>query len=249
MDSQKQFPDKNKYDLSRITVGLGWKMKEKKTSILSRLFFDDEDEYDLDAIAFLLDKNDRVSDLGRELKLTGDRRVPFQRSDIIYFHNLTAPQGNLGAYHNLGNNQIVSRINRFIKEGEYIIHTGDNLVGSSDEDSDAEQIIIIPDKVPERIHKILFLVTINDGRHKKQYFDEVDNLYIRLIDKKQKEIVKYSFQNDKRFEGMCAMIFGELGREDNEWYFLEKLEFFETDNFVDILRRYSKVNVGRRKGN
>ena len=78
--------DEKEHDISKITIGLGWNIREKQPDFWGRIFFDEEADFDLDAIAFLMDRNDRVINLGNDLHLTGGRKVPFQKSDIIYFH-------------------------------------------------------------------------------------------------------------------------------------------------------------------
>ncbi len=74
--------DKNTSDLTKVTIGLGWKIKSKK-GFLGKLFAGGA-EYDLDAIAFLLDGNDRFRNLGNE-RLIG--------SDIVFYNNLSHPSG------------------------------------------------------------------------------------------------------------------------------------------------------------
>ena len=64
--------DKGQHDLSQITIGLGWDVSS-----------DTDDEYDLDAIAFLLDKNNKVKNLGDDLT----------KSDVIFYNNLKHPSG------------------------------------------------------------------------------------------------------------------------------------------------------------
>ena len=76
--------DKDTNDLSSITIGLGWKIK-KKEGFLARLF-SSADEFDLDAIAIMLDKDDKISNLG-------DQRL--QGGDIIFFNNLRHMSGNV----------------------------------------------------------------------------------------------------------------------------------------------------------
>ena len=62
---------KDANDLDQITIGLGWKVREKKKSFLGGIFGGkDEVEFDLDAVAFLLDENDKMQGLGAE-KLAG----------------------------------------------------------------------------------------------------------------------------------------------------------------------------------
>ncbi|MDR1882791.1 MAG: TerD family protein [Prevotella sp.] len=236
--------DPYKYDISKITIGLGWKMKEKNRSFMNRFIFDDDENFDLDTIAFLMDRNDKVVNLGKDMPLTGGRSVPFQKSDIIYYHNLTAPSGNIGAYYNLNGKKLERKIQTFIEQGEYIIHTGDNLVGNaSDEDADAEQIIVMLEKLPRRIKKILFLVTIHNGIHRKQDFDSIENLHIRAIDGLGKEIVKFTFARNSDFANMHTLCFGELFYDEGKWYLQTNITFFESDKFVDILKKYTSGNT------
>ena len=233
--------DKKEHDISKITIGLGWNIREKKPDFWSHYFFDDDSDFDLDAIAFMMDKNDRVNNLGNDLFLTGKRKVPFQKSDIIYFHNLTAPSGNLGAYYDSNQRKIGKTIEKFIENGEYMIHTGDNLVGSSNEKNDAEQIIIIPNEIPYRINKILFLVCIYKGKERSQHFGLIENAYIRAVDAQGKEMARFEFSGDDSFNQKCSMTFGELYRYENEWAFKTNISSYDTDNFVDILRKYIRA--------
>ena len=233
--------DKQEYDISKITIGLGWNIREKQSGFMDRYIFDEEVDFDLDAIAFLMDKNDRVNNLGYDLPLTGRRKVPFQKSDVIYFHNLTAPSGNLGAYFDANQRKIENTINQFIEYGEFVIHTGDNLAGSSDEENDAEQIIIMTDKVPMRISKILFLVCIYKGKERAQHFGLIENAYIRAIDANGKEMARFEFSSEESFEHKCSLTFGELYRTDKQWVFKTNINTYETDNFVDILRKYIRA--------
>ena len=77
--------DKEKNDLSSITVGLGWKVKKK--GLFAKMTSNNE-EFDLDAIAFLLDESGKLKNPGNE-KLVG--------GDVIFFNNLRHPSGHV--YH------------------------------------------------------------------------------------------------------------------------------------------------------
>ena len=46
---------KSEYDLSMVTIGLGWDINEEKKGLLGSLFGKKEEEYDLDVVAFLCD--------------------------------------------------------------------------------------------------------------------------------------------------------------------------------------------------
>jgi stress response protein SCP2 len=66
-------------NLDQITIGLGWKVREKKKSLFGRLFSaDDNAEFDLDAIAFLMDGNGKIMDRG-DSKLVG--------GDVVFFNS------------------------------------------------------------------------------------------------------------------------------------------------------------------
>lgn len=82
--------EKSQYDLSSVTIGLGWDIKKSSGGggFLGGLLGGGgaEKDYDLDAIAFLLDANDKVISLGGE-KLVG--------SDVIFFNNQRHPSGQI----------------------------------------------------------------------------------------------------------------------------------------------------------
>ncbi len=82
--------DKKTNDLTSLTIGLGWKVKEK--GFFAKLT--SNTDFDLDAIAFLLDKNGKVAN-------PGDHRL--QGGDIVFFNNLRHPSGHV--YHS-GDNRV-----------------------------------------------------------------------------------------------------------------------------------------------
>jgi len=84
--------DKGSNDLKKITIGLGWKVRKKpaKKGFFDKLLGGEEkaDDYDLDAIAFLLDENGKVRNVG-DSRLAG--------GDVVFFNNLRHPTGHV--YH------------------------------------------------------------------------------------------------------------------------------------------------------
>jgi tellurium resistance protein TerD len=82
--------DKKTNDLASITIGLGWKVKKK--GFFSKLT--SNNDFDLDAIAFLMDEHGKVRNLG-------DARL--QGGDVIFFNNLRHPSGHV--YHT-GDNRV-----------------------------------------------------------------------------------------------------------------------------------------------
>lgn len=85
IDLRKNDRGESVYDLSQVTIGLGWDVRQKKTGFLGKLFGGSEEEYDLDAIAFLLDENEKVANLGNQLK----------NGDVIFFNSLRHPSGSI----------------------------------------------------------------------------------------------------------------------------------------------------------
>lgn len=82
---------KNQYDLSNVTIGLGWDVAEKQKSFFQKLFSSDNEEYDLDVVAFLCDSNGKMANLGT---LQNGRRT-LNDSDIVFFNNLRHRSGHV----------------------------------------------------------------------------------------------------------------------------------------------------------
>jgi len=212
IDLRKNDRGESVYDLSQVTIGLGWDVRQKESGFLGKLFGGGkEEEYDLDAIAFLLDGNGKVADLGRTVQ-QGGRNVGLFGGDVIFFNSLKHPSG-------------------------HIWLTGDNRDGSGD--GDDEQIIVKLDSLSQQYQKILFVVTIYQGRQNNQHFGMIENAFIRAFDGRGKEIVKFSLSGDNTYNGMCSMIFAEVYRHNGDWKFRAIGEPHQTDSFVEILKKYT----------
>jgi stress response protein SCP2 len=74
---------KEEFDLSKVTVGLGWHVKEVKKGFFGNLLGGSGEDYDLDAIAFLLDDQDKVRNLGTNLV----------GSDVVFYNSKKHPSG------------------------------------------------------------------------------------------------------------------------------------------------------------
>ncbi|MCX7089007.1 MAG: TerD family protein [Methylococcales bacterium] len=95
-------------------------------------------------------------------------------------------------------------------------HTGDNRTGAGD--GDDESLIVLLDKVPLDIQRVVFTVTIHDADMRKQNFGQVSNAFIRVVNKDgNTEVARYDLSEDASIE--TAMIFGELYRHAGEWKF------------------------------
>ena len=111
--------------------------------------------------------------------------------DIVYFGNLT-------------------------HKSSCIRHMGDNLTGAGD--GDDEQIMVDLASMPSQYDKLVVVVNIYQAAQRKQHFGMIENAFIRIVDAdSNQEMCKYNLSEN--YDGMTAMIFGELYRYNNEWKF------------------------------
>ncbi len=96
-------------------------------------------------------------------------------------------------------------------------HQGDNRTGEGE--GDDETISVDLSKIPADVDKVVFAVTIHEGQQKGQNFGQVDQAYIRVINKdhQDEEVARFDLSEDGSSE--VAMIFGELYRNGGEWKF------------------------------
>ena len=95
-------------------------------------------------------------------------------------------------------------------------HLGDNLTGEGE--GDDEEIVIDLSKVPENVEKIDFTVTIYEADERKQNFGQVENAFIRVVNKASgEELIRYDLGEDFSIE--TAVVIGELYRNKGEWKF------------------------------
>ncbi|MCX2484904.1 TerD family protein [Pedobacter sp. MR2016-24] len=198
------------YDLSTVTIGLGWDVKEQNKSFLGSLFGRRTEEYDLDAVAFLLDANDKVINKGEAVSMGGNPSQ-LEGGDIVFFNALKHFSG-------------------------HVWLTGDNRSGEGE--GDDEQIIVQLDQLDIKYQKIVFIVAIYQGEKRKQHFGMVDNAFIRAVDNRGTEIAKFSLSGNSDFNHTHSMIFAEICRRAGSWEFRAIGEPRNTDNFVDILSEY-----------
>lgn len=97
-----------------------------------------------------------------------------------------------------------------------IEHTGDNRTGEGD--GDDESVIVLLDKIPADIQRVVFTVTIHDAELRKQNFGQVSQAYVRVVNKdSSSEVARYDLSEDASIE--TAMVFGELYKHGAEWKF------------------------------
>lgn len=97
-----------------------------------------------------------------------------------------------------------------------VIHMGDNLTGAGE--GDDEQIVVDLANIPQYYDKVVIVVNIYEAVKRKQHFGMIQNAFIRLVNaSNNSEMCRYNLSEN--YEGMMAMVFGEIYRHNGEWKF------------------------------
>jgi stress response protein SCP2 len=218
---------KDENDLSRVTIGLGWdvaetfkivnQVVEKKKSGLGG-FFGGTDQV-LQQVKVVDEYDlDVVAFLcgadGKVLDLGRDSsgRATLVGGDVIFFNHQKHRSGQIWL-------------------------TGDNRTG--DGDGDDEQIIVNLNNLPDQYTKVVFVVQIYNGAKNNQTFGSVNNAFIRAVDGKGKEMVRFDLSGGTSYHDCRSVLFAELTREAGGWKFSAIGEPSPSDSFVEWLKQYS----------
>jgi tellurium resistance protein TerD len=97
-----------------------------------------------------------------------------------------------------------------------VVHQGDNLTGAGS--GDDEVIFVDLNRMKTEALRIVFVVTIYQAEARKQDFGQVDNAFIRIVNRDtNQELARYDL--GKEFSHETSMLFGDVYREGNEWHF------------------------------
>ena len=133
------------------------------------------------------------------------------KMDVVFFGNLTHPSGT-------------------------VRHMGDNLTGAGE--GDDEQILVDLAEMPEAYDKIVFVVNIYQAAQRKQHFGLIENAFIRICDAETgQELCKYNLSEN--YEGMTAMVFGEIYRRGQDWKFNAIGQPTRDNGIEELARRFA----------
>lgn len=136
-------------------------------------------------------KKPKPIDCDASVILLKNGKVTEPRVDVVYYGNLQHKSG-------------------------MVRHMGDNLTGAGD--GDDEQILVDLANLPQEYDRLVVVVNIYQAVQRNQHFGMIRNAYIHLTDgKTNRELCRYNLSDD--YNGMTAMIFGEIYRHGNEWKF------------------------------
>lgn len=146
-----------------------------------------------------------------DLGVLENGRPTLKGGDIVFFNSLRHKSGNVWL-------------------------TGDNRTGVGD--GDDEEIIVKLNDLSEQYNKIVFIVQIYDATNRGQNFGSIKNAYIRAVDGKGKELLRFDLSGGESFRLYRSMLFAELVRENGDWKFNAIGSPSETETFVDYLKSY-----------
>ena len=131
-------------------------------------------------------------------------------SDVVYFGNLTHKSG-------------------------CVRHMGDNLTGAGE--GDDEQIMVDLASLPSQYDKIVVVVNIYQAMQRRQHFGLIRNAFIRICDAEtNQELCKYNLSEN--YDGMTAMVFGELYRYNGTWKFNAIGQATQDNSVGDLAKRF-----------
>ena len=102
-----------------------------------------------------------------------------------------------------------------------------------------KRFVVRLDSIPEKIHKISFVLTIHEAKQKQQNFSLLEKITIQLSNSENKQkLVSYSLE-DADFE--TAIILGQLYRYREEWKFKAIGQGYV--NGLDVLAKHFGVDI------
>lgn len=120
-------------------------------------------------------------------------------------------------------------------ESHTVQHQGDNLTGAGD--GDDEQIMIHLESVPAVYDRLVVVVNIFKASERRQHFGMIKNAFIRIVDLQSKqELCHYNLSEN--YDGMTAMVFGEIYRRDGEWKFNAIGQGTKDTSLTQLIQRY-----------
>ena len=101
-------------------------------------------------------------------------------------------------------------------------HQGDSRNGAGD--GDDESIVIDLNGVPFDVVKISFVLSIYSANEREQSFDQVRNMYFRMVNKDDNNEVFRLLLDENDFKGAVAIKIGDMVREGPKWFFSAQAE-------------------------
>lgn len=119
-----------------------------------------------------------------------------------------------------------------------VTHMGDNLTG--DGEGDDEQIFVDLTALPSQYDKLIFVVNIYKAQERSQHFGMIHNAFIRICDNENHglELCRYNLSDDN-YDGMTAMIFGEIYLHNGSWKFNAIGQATHDNSISELVRKFA----------
>lgn len=193
-------------ELNEVTIGLGWDVAKTK-GFLGSIFGKTED-YDLDAICFLLGRDGKVINLG--MVVNGEWTL--KNGDVVFYNSLRHPSGS-------------------------VTLTGDNRTGEGDGD-DEQIIVRLNQIPPEYHRLVFLTCIYQGIQKKQNFGGVKNAFIRAVDSRTGNELARYDISNMTAFSSYHSITFAELVREDSGWKFQAIGTPHSSDRFVDILKDY-----------
>lgn len=184
-------------DLNKFHVGLGWDVREDKTS---------SDPFDLDVSAFMVTK---------------DRKVPSDDFLVFYNSEMRVRPGDLTrivSSSEWSSNDRLRKESRPVSPDLSVIGSIDDEDGSTSASGDDETMDIELSKVSPEVEEIIICVSIYKYQERKQNFGQVERAYVRLYKPGQGDGEgEYIFDLTEDYSVCASVEFCRLYRRDGAW--------------------------------
>lgn len=184
-------------DLNKFHVGLGWDVREDRTSSY---------DFDLDVSAFMVTKDKKVPSDDFLVFYNSEKRV--RPNDLTSIVNASE----------WSSNDKLRTESRPVSPDLSVIGSIDDEDGSTSDDGDDETMDIDLSKVSPEIEEIIICVSIYKYQERKQNFGQVERAYVRLYKPGQGDGEgEYIFDLTEDYSVCASVEFCRLYRRDGAW--------------------------------
>ena len=184
-------------DLNKFHVGLGWDVREDRTSSY---------DFDLDVSAFMVTKDKKVPSDDFLVFYNSEKRV--RPNDLTSIVNASE----------WSSNDKLRTESRPVSPDLSVIGSIDDEDGSTSDDGDDETMDIDLSKVSPEVEEIIICVSIYKYKERRQNFGQVERAYVRLYKPGQGDGEgEYIFDLTEDYSVCASVEFCRLYRRDGAW--------------------------------
>ena len=184
-------------DLKKFHVGLGWDVREDRTSSY---------DFDLDVSAFMVTKDKKVPSDDFLVFYNSEKRV--RPNDLTKIVNASE----------WSSNDKLRTESRPVSPDLSVIGSIDDEDGSTSDDGDDETMDIDLSKVSPEVEEIIICVSIYKYQERRQNFGQVERAYVRLYKPGQGDGEgEYIFDLTEDYSVCASVEFCRLYRRDGAW--------------------------------